>query len=219
MKAMQSGGIGVAIILAVAGSALPACGSGSTASRPAGAPSATAASSGASVCESAARAKAVLSVSTMGKCKASMPLIPIPCPGSAAGIVINVGGTNYALRVGETPRVLGAQYTVEQMQSICATEPTTSVPVTVTTIAPTTTTSSVANTASCAQAVAPAINASPSPQAATLIANNCDPTDLQAVLTTYVPAGYPAPAQAAQSAVQRVESLMCPANPHTKLCP
>lgn len=98
-------------------------------------------------------------------------------------------------------------------------------PATSTTAAPVATPTTVppaAISASCAQVFAQygsvASNASNTISApiATLIANACSPAELQTYITQYLPAAYTA---MGPYFTQKIESMICPAHPHTKLCP
>ena len=85
-----------------------------------------------------------------------------------------------------------------------------------------TTNVAAANTASCAGVFAKygsiasnTSNTIPAP-IATLVANGCSPADLQTYITQYLPAAYTA---MAPGFTKKIEGLICPANPQTKLCP
>jgi hypothetical protein len=54
------------------------------------------------------------------------------------------------------------------------------------------------------------------PAVAALVANACSPPEFQAGITQRLPAAYTAMASGLS---QHLEGLICPANPHTKLCP
>lgn len=111
-----------------------------------------------------------------------------------------------------------AQSQVKALFQSSASPTTTPVP-TSTTVA---TTSPVATSASCVSVYAQYGGISgnsggtiPAP-IATAVADACSPTDIGALVAPMIPSATPA---LVQSIVTRLEGLICPTNPHTKLCP
>ena len=181
-------------------------------------------------CTKAIKSGKVVTTKTFNTCWNGVVRSPAPCwnfqagkPTGQKGQLVVVGRKTYLLHVGSKPLLLPRGYTAEDENKGCSTPKASSAspaPPAVTTTTPAAVTTTTPVTSDCGSVANQYVDASSlTPQIATLIANTCDSEQLTTLVVRSLPANLASNQQAVNYALNQLTSAICPANPHTKLCP
>ena len=239
---MRLTGVAAALVLGVAASA---CGSSTTGSQATTSTTARPALSADTICNQAIASDAVVTQATITACNtANVPTEHKCTTGPSVYEAYIPTGNDAILRLGYKPQVYdSASFFVSELQQLCgdsipAGETPPGTPLTLdkvraliqaatsasgTSSAPTTTAASAAPaSATCATVIAQDKSVASSSSGgipadvATALATACSPTEFQAGITQVLPA---AESSMAPNLSNGLIAMICPANPHTKLCP
>jgi hypothetical protein len=243
---MRLTGVAAALVLGVAASA---CGSSTTGSQATTSTTARPALSADTICNQAIASDAVVTQATITACNtANVPTEHKCTTGPSVYEAYIPTGNDAILRLGYKPQVYdSASFFVSELQQLCgdsipAGETPPGTPLTLDKVraliqaatsasgalsAPTTTAASAAPatasaSAACATVIAQDKSVASSSSGgipadvATALATACSPTEFQAGITQVLPA---AESSMAPNLSNGLIAMICPANPHTKLCP